>query len=174
MSSSTETPSIIWPPEFGRDRCTVHVSNELEMSVPAARVWSWLIHAYQWSSYYSNAEKVVFVTDTESSTLKENTRFTWSTFGVDLQSQVREYVENERIAWDGRGSLGLNVYHAWLIVPRPEGGCLVRTEERQHGITARIGSVIFPNRMHTQHQRWLEGLQKMAQQGLPPTQTPSA
>ncbi|CAF3406583.1 unnamed protein product [Rotaria socialis] len=167
MSSSTETPCIHWPPKFAPDRCKTHVSNELEMSISATHVWSWLIHARQWPSYYNNAQNVVFITDTESPILKENTRFTWRTFGVNLESQVREYVENERIAWDARGSLGLLVYHAWLIVPRPDGGCWVRTEEMQLGLLARMSNTFFPNRMYTQHQRWLERLQDMAKQGLP-------
>ena len=173
MSSSDQVPSIRWPPEFAPDQCGVHVSNELEMTVPAADVWSWLVHARLWPSYYSNAHNVVFVTDTESPILKENTRFTWRTFDVNLQSQVREYVENERIAWDARGALGLSVYHAWLIVPRPNGGCWVRTEETQKGVLARLGNTFLPNRMQTQHQRWLERLEEMAKQGPPPTEKPS-
>ena len=170
MSATDDTQTIRWPPEFAREQCGVHVSNELEMSVPADRVWSWLIHAREWPSYYDNAQNVVFITDTESPTLKENTRFTWRTFDVNLQSQVREYVENERIAWEAHGSFGLYVYHAWLIVPRPNGGCWVKTEERQHGLLARMSNVFFPDRMHTQHQHWLENLQKMAKQGYAPAQ----
>jgi hypothetical protein len=110
---------------------------------------------------------VVFVTDTDSSQLRENTHFTWRTFDVNLESQVREYVEGERIAWDARGLLGLHVYHAWLIIPRDEHNCLVITEETQQGLVARLGKLFRPNRMHTQHQHWLEQLQHMAKQGPP-------
>ena len=74
MSATDDTQTIRWPPEFAREQCGVHVSNELEMSVPADRVWSWLIHAREWPSYYDNAQNVVFITDTESPTLKENTQ----------------------------------------------------------------------------------------------------
>jgi hypothetical protein len=57
-------------------------------------------------------------------------------FGVNLQSQVRGYVEGERIAGDARGLLGLYVYHAWLIIPQDEHNCFVITEETQHGLPA--------------------------------------
>jgi hypothetical protein len=158
---------IHWPAEFEPDRCAVHVRNELEIAAPASAVWSWLVHARSWPTYYDNSQNVVFVTDTESPTLRENTRFTWRTFGVNLQSQVREYVEGERIAWDARGLFGLYVYHAWLIIPRDEHNCFIITEEAQHGLPARLSKCFFPNRMHTQHQHWLEQLQKMAKQGPP-------
>ncbi|CAF1523765.1 unnamed protein product, partial [Rotaria sordida] len=84
---------------------------------------------------------------------------------ITLESQVRESVEGERIRWDARGLLGLYVYHAWLIIPQDEHNCLVITEEYQHGLVARLGKLFYPNRMHTQHQHWLEQLQRMAKEG---------
>lgn len=167
MSTEKEA-KIHWPAEFEPARCAVHVRNELEIAAPASHVWSWLVHARLWPSYYNNSHDVVFVTDTESATLRPDTRFTWRTFDVNLQSQVREYVEGERIAWDARGLLGLHVYHAWLIIPRDEHSCLVITEEAQRGLVARLGNVFRPSRMHTQHQYWLEQLQVMAKQGPAP------
>lgn len=158
---------INWPEEFRPDQSAVHVRNELEIAAPASTVWSWLIHAHLWPTYYNNSHNVVFLTDKESTILRENTRFTWRTFDVNLVSQVREYVENERISWDARGLLGLYVYHAWLIVPKDDEHCLVITEETQHGLPARLGKFFCPSRMHTQHQHWLEQLQVMAKQGLP-------
>lgn len=163
-----EQKTIRWPAEFEPNKCAVHVRNELEITAPAANVWSWLVHARLWPTYYDNSQNVVFRTDTESFKLREHTRFTWRTFDVNLQSQVREYVEGERIAWDARGSFGLYVYHAWLIIPRDEQHCLVITEETQHGLPARLGQLLFPSRMYTQHQRWLEQLQRMARHGPAP------
>jgi len=62
-----------------------------------------------------------------------------------LESQVREHVEDERIAWVARDLLTLYVYHARLIVSRDEHHWLVITEE-------------------TQHQCWLEQLRHMAEE----------
>ena len=61
----------------------------------------------------------------------------------------------------------MRAYHAWLITPR-DGGCTVLTEESQHGLACRVGALIYPNRMKTQHQLWLEGLEHVAQGGPPP------
>lgn len=165
---STVKETIRWPAEFEPARCAVHIRNELEIAAPASHVWSWLVHARLWPNYYDNSQNVVFITDTESPILRENTRFTWRTFDVNLESQVREYVEGERIAWDARGLLGLHVYHAWLIVPQGENSCFVITEESQLGFVAKLGKLFRPNRMHAQHQRWLEQLQVMAKQGPAP------
>ncbi|UJR12240.1 hypothetical protein I4U23_016417 [Adineta vaga] len=165
---NTEQTTVNWPIEFQPNRCAVHVKNELEIAASAVNVWSWLVHARLWPTYYNNSQNVNFITDKESSILRENTRFTWRTFGVNLTSQVREYIEGERIAWDARGLLGLYVYHAWIIIPRDENNCYVITEESQHGLVARLSKFFFPRRMYTQHQHWLEQLQHMAKQGLPP------
>ncbi len=147
--SNVKQTMIRWPAEFEPDWCAVHIRNELEIAAPTSHVWSWLVHARLWPTYYDNSHDVIFVTDTESSKLRENTRFTWRTFDVNLESQVREYVEGERIAWDARGLLGLYVYHAWLIIPRYEHNCLVITEETQHGLVARLGKFFCPNQMHS-------------------------
>lgn len=168
LMQDTEQAKIRWPSEFEPDRCGVHVRNELEIAAPASHVWSWLVHARLWPTYYNNSHDVVFVTDTDSKVLRESTRFTWRTFDVHLESQVREYVEGERIAWDARGLLGLNVYHAWLIIPRDENNCFVITEESQLGLVARLGKLFYPSRMHAQHQHWLEQLQLMAKEGPAP------
>ena len=72
----------------------------------------------------------------------------------------------ERIAWSAR-ALGVLAYHAWLITPT-EGGCLVITEETQHGFLARANRLVFPRRMGEWHQRWLEGLQARAAEGPSP------
>jgi len=55
---------------------------------------------------------------------------------------VKEFVENERISWDGK-ALGVDVYHAWLIIKTPTG-CTVITEENQTGFFARSSTNIIP------------------------------
>ena len=117
-----------------------------------------LIRAAEWSSYYANASKVAI--EGGGPDLSEDARFTWRTFGVDLQSEVQEFEPCERIAWLARAPL-IEAYHAWLILPAA-GGCHVVTEETQHGLAARIGRLAFPRRMERWHQLWLEGLAQQA------------
>ena len=63
---------------------------------------------------------------------------------------------NARIAWLATG-VGVQAYHAWLITPTATG-CTILTEETQHGLIARAGRLVFPNRMERWHQKWLEAL----------------
>jgi hypothetical protein len=61
----------------------------------------------------------------------------------------------------------VDAYHAWEIT-RTAGGSHVLTEETQYGWAARLSSLVFPNRMSTFHQVWLEQLAVKAKAGPPP------
>ena len=146
--------AIHWPAQFDPARSPIHVVNRITLAAPADAVWARLIRAADWPAWYTNASKVRI--EGGENDLFADACFTWRTFGVDLVSQVLEFVPGERIAWDAQG-FGVLAYHAWLIAPTASG-CQVTTEETQHGFAARIGRLIFPGRMERWHQRWLEGL----------------
>ena len=97
--------------------------------------------------------------------LAPGTRFRWLTFGVRIESVVREFEPCERLAWDARAP-GIRAYHAWLLT-RTDSGCHVLTEETQHGFLARLGKFFLPNRMYRGHQLWLDRLEQKAREGLP-------
>ncbi len=151
-------PAIRWPQEFDPSNSPVHVHNELAMSASPEVVWAWLVCAELWPTWYENSKKVRV--QGKGPNLVPGARFRWRTFGVNIESQVVEFVPTER--------LGVCAYHAWLIRKAP-GGCHVLTEETQHGWLARLGNLLLPNRMHRFHQIWLEGLQGKALTGLPPS-----
>jgi uncharacterized protein YndB with AHSA1/START domain len=157
--------AIRWPDHYAPARCPIHVSNELAIAAPVESVWAWLVRAPLWPSWYPNSANVRFL-DGAPPDLALGTRFRWKTFGVTIQSSVRELVPCERIAWDAH-ALGLDVYHAWLLQRTPEG-CHVLTEETQHGWIARAGALLMPGRMQRYHQVWLEGLRDKARLGMPP------
>jgi hypothetical protein len=150
----TIEPAIRWPHAFDPVRSPVHVVNRLDLAAPPAGVWARLIRAGAWPDWYANAAKVKI--EGGGTDLFAGANFTWRTFGVDLASEVEEFVPGERIAWIAKAS-GVTAYHAWLITPT-DLGCRVLTEETQHGVLARLGRVVFPGRMERWHQRWLEGL----------------
>jgi uncharacterized protein YndB with AHSA1/START domain len=150
--------SIRWPDRFRPERCPVHVVNELTIAAPASAVWAVLVRAVDWSRFYANASKVIIAGGGPD--LTAGARFTWRTFGVDLKTEVLEFVPGERIAWLAAAP-GVEAYHAWLIQPI-DGGCRVRTEETQHGLVARAAKLVFPGRMERWHQRWLVGLSQAA------------
>jgi uncharacterized protein YndB with AHSA1/START domain len=161
----TEKLKIHWPKHYAPNVCPVHVSNELTVSATPEQVWAWLVRAMLWSTWYANATNVQILGATGLD-LNAGTRFRWKTFGISITSTVLEYVPFERIAWDAHG-FGVDAYHAWVL--QPEGqGCHVFTEEAQHGWLARLSNLAMPNRMHNQHQLWLEGLGQKARAGFPP------
>ena len=153
---------INYPAEYDPSNCPVFVRNEIEINASPERVWFWLTNATTWSDWYFNASKMEIL-DQADNHLLANTKFNWKTFGFSLQSQVKEFVPFERLAWDAKGT-GIVAYHAWLIVPT-ENGCKVITEETQQGWLGRLGKLVLPNRMYDFHQIWLEGL-KAKSEGL--------
>ncbi len=151
----TPTPEINWPEKYRPENCAVHVANELAMDVAPEAVWNCLIQASRWPEWYINAANVV-VRDAPDGKLSDGADFRWKTFGVTIETKVKEFLPRERIAWSAK-AFGLDVYHAWLIIPTPNG-CTVITEETQHGFLARLGQFFMPGRMHKFHQIWLESL----------------
>ena len=155
---------IRWPQKYEPGRVRVHVRNQLSMQAPASAVWAWLIRAQKWPEWYVNSSNVVFP-DSSGPDLSLGVQFRWRTFGVAIESKVEEFVERERIAWSARG-VGVDAYHAWAIEENRQG-CVVLTEETQHGWVAGLGRLLMPNRMHRFHQIWLESLDKQARSGFP-------
>ncbi len=164
MTSPVSDPVIHWPEHFHPANVPVHVVNEMFIPASAEHIWAWLVREPLWPTWYANS-KVDWVRD-KSRDLALGVQFHWKTFGVSITSQVQEFVPCERIAWDGT-SLGAHVYHAWLILPKA-GGCLVRTEECQHGWGARLMHFLQPHRMYDGHDLWLKSLSIQSQTGLPP------
>lgn len=162
------TAAIRWPERFDPARAPIHERNELEIPAPPEAVWAWLVRASEWPSWYPNSRNVR-IGDGRARDLAAGARFAWKTFGVALESRVEEFVPPERIAWSALGP-GVDVYHAWLIEPRP-GGCRVLTEETQYGWACRLGRLFLPSRMHRWHQVWLERLAGKAAAG-PPSSRP--
>ncbi|HKO04862.1 MAG TPA: SRPBCC domain-containing protein [Candidatus Acidoferrales bacterium] len=155
---------IRWPVEFEPAGSPVFVSNEMEIAAPAETVWAWLIRAESWPGWYPNSRNVRILEGSRPD-LALGTRFRWWTFGVRIESVVREFEPCERLAWDAHAP-GIRAYHAWVFTRTP-AGCHVLTEETQHGFVARLGKFFMPHRMHRGHQLWLERLALKAREGLP-------
>lgn len=106
---------IIYPSKFEPSNCPVFVRNEIEIKASPERVWFWLTNASTWHEWYFNASRMHIINQ-HSGHLLSGTKFTWKTFGANLQSEVKEFEPHQRLAWDAKG-MGILVYHAWLIVP---------------------------------------------------------
>jgi hypothetical protein len=164
IDGSPDTPEIHWPSHYAPQNTPVHVRNSLWIPASAESIWAWLIRAESWPDWYSNASRVR-VGDGRGPNLTLDGAFRWRTFGVGIRSRVQEFIPCSRIAWDGHAP-GIDVYHAWLI-EESEQGCMVVTEETQHGVIARLGAWLIPQRMSTFHQIWLEALATKATHAPP-------
>ena len=159
-------PSLVrWPAGCEPEGAPIHTYNELEVAASPERVWAWLVRATAWPSYYDNASKVRFA-DGGGPDLRLGSRFTWRTFNVSVDTTVTELVPNERLAWTGK-TVGGGGYHGWVI-ERTAAGCRVVTEETQRGLVPSLGRWFLRGGLLTQHQRWLEGLKRMAEGGGAP------
>ena len=157
-----ESVGVTFPVGYQREQSPVFARNELFVPALAERVWAWLLKAGRWPEFYGNAKNVAIEGGTE---LKLGTLFHWTTFGFRAHTTVTEFVPNERLSWRGKG-LGASAYHGWVICPC-EGGCYVITEETQQGVIVSIGRAVLRNGLLKWHQRWLEGLSRVALRGLP-------
>lgn len=161
---------IEWPSQYSPTRTRVHVRNRLVIETHVESIWPWLIRAALWPTWYPNSANVTFLTGTGPD-LALGTRFRWKTFGVTIESVVLEFVPPTRIAWDAH-AFGIDAYHGWVIQGGGETVSKVLTEESQNGWFASLGNTLMPNRMHRQHQIWLEALRASAVSGLPPMPLP--
>lgn len=149
---------ISWPEAFQPGVAPVFVRNECTIEAPPSQVWSTLIEATAWPSWYPNSHGVSI--EGGASVLSAGASFRWRTFGVSLVSKVTEFVPCERVAWEAV-AFGVHAYHAWLLTPRGTG-CHVLTEETQYGLLARLGDALMPKRMARGHDLWLERLSARA------------
>ena len=151
--------SFIWPADYDPARSPVHAVNRLDIAAAPSVVWSLLIHPQHWSSFYGHASNARIVDG--HGELALGRQFVWETAGVELTSTVKEFVPNERLAWDALYESS-RAYHAWLIVPTA-GGCHVLTEETQQGPYWEALASKHRKGLYEFHQEWLEGLAKRAE-----------
>ena len=156
---------ISWPDEHTPERSVFHAVNELQMQADPDVVWAWLCRPDLWPTYYSNAKLIKHLGGAWPE-LKLGSRFRWWSFGAFVTSEVVEFEPPERIAWDAK-VLGGRGYHGWVLRPA-SGGTYVRTEETQKGPGIRVAKPVLRPMMVRLHQRWLEGLSRVAAEGPPP------
>ena len=156
---------ISWPDEHTPERSVFHAVNELQMQAEPDVVWAWLCRPDLWPTYYSNAKFIKHLGGAWPE-LKLGSRFRWWSFGAFVTSEVVEYEPPERIAWDAK-VLGGRGHHGWVLRPA-SGGTYVRTEETQKGPGIQVARPVLRPMMVRFHQRWLEGLSRVATEGPPP------
>ncbi len=163
---ATDT-AVRFPDQYRPEVSSFLVRNELEMEAGPDRVWAWLVRPDLWSRFYPNARLVRHLAGPWPE-IEPGSLWRWLTFGVLITSEVVEYEPRRRLAWSARGAGGLTRgHHGWVLEPRGSGTFLV-TEETQRG--PGVAAIKFALRpmMVRLHQRWVEGLARVAAAGPPP------
>jgi uncharacterized protein YndB with AHSA1/START domain len=162
----SEPDSVIrWPDRLRPEVSLLHAVNELQIEADRERVFAWLRRPDLWPSYYGNSHWVRHI-EGPWPEVELGSRYRWLTFGVIVQSEIVEFEPPARIAWAAK-ELGASGHHGWVLTER-DGGTFVRTEETQRGWGMRLAAPAMRRLMPRYHQRWLEGLARVAAEGPPP------
>jgi len=160
------TNLVVWPQEFNPEKAKWYVYNEIEINAKPEVVWNILIDAKKWHTFYKGVESPVeFINDTNATTLKDGLTFRMHTMGLHLTPVMKEFVPNERMAWEVRRN-NLTAYHAWVIVPTAKG-CRLITPEAQNGFLTFLQKVFQPNKLLNLHEHWLDVIKARAEETTP-------
>ena len=160
-----KTNLVVWRGEFNPEKAKWYVYNEIEINAKPEAVWNILIDAKKWHTFYSGVESPVEFIDPNATTLKSGMAFKMHTMGLRLEAVMKEFVPNERMAWEvRRGSL--TAYHAWVIVPTAYG-CRLITPEAQNGFLTFLQKIFQPNKLLNLHDHWLQVIKARAEGTTP-------
>jgi hypothetical protein len=155
------TNLVVWPDEFNPLKAKWYVYNEIEINAKPEVVWDILIDAKKWHTFYSGAQSPVEFMDTTATTLRNGLVFKLHTMGLKLKPVMKEFVPNERMAWEVRRG-NLTGYHAWVIVPT-SNGCRLITPEAQNGFLTTMQKWFQPNKLLKLHDKWLRLIKERAE-----------
>lgn len=159
------TNLVVWPEEFNPTKAKWYVYNEIEINAKPEVVWNILIDAKKWHTFYKGLDSKVEYLDTTATTLKHELAFKMRTMGLQLVPVIKEFVPNERMAWEVRRG-NLTAYHAWVIVPTANG-CKLITPEAQNGFLTFLQKVFQPNKLLNLHENWLQVIKARAEETTP-------
>lgn len=151
---------ILWPHEYEPQKSTFFVHNEIQINADPDVVWKILIQAESWPRWYTGAKNVKITTSTDG-ILVENSLFSWNTMGLDFVSTIKEFAPPHRLSWESN-KWCIRGYHAWLIIPTPQG-CRLITDESQFGLLAVLERIFQPNKLRLLHDIWLAEIKKKAE-----------
>lgn len=151
---------IQWPTDYTLSKADFYIHNKIQINASAETIWNILIDAKSWPEWYVGM-KYVTLTKSSSGYLENNAEMLFSTMKQDFNGKIKEFIPFERLAWETTHP-NLNAYHAWLIIPN-DTGCLVVTDESQHGKLARLQKKFLPYKLKNYHDIWLKELKKKAE-----------
>ncbi|MCQ8241647.1 SRPBCC family protein [Rhizosaccharibacter radicis] len=155
------SPDIHWAPGFDPATADLFAHNELLINAPCEKVFARIVDAKAWPSWYANSSRIHMLGG--ASTLGSHTRFRWTTFGLDIESEVHGFEPGRRIGWYGYvPGQPPAFYHTWLLKP-VDGGCMTVMEEVGRGDAAAHLRDTDQSLMHRGHDLWLATLRWMSE-----------
>jgi hypothetical protein len=152
--------AIHWPDGYTPPDGDLFAHNEVAIQAPCSVVWNHLVKASSWPEWYPNPHNVRLL-NMPDGRLHPDTRFSWDTFGVHVDSRIHQFMPTSRIGWFGDGT-GTTAYHTFVL-EKVTSGCHVVTEEVVKG----AGAVEFrrkdPQAMHRGHELWLASLRRVSE-----------
>lgn len=161
-----------WPAGYDPKTNPVFAHNEIFIRATPAAVFAEILRAQDWGQYYENARDMKLLPDAAGHTpevLGPATRFTWTSFGTPLESEITEFEKDRTLAWTARGGTPtIEAYHRWLLIPE-NGGTRLVTEEcnkapidpaLRWAVNAFIKQSGHPEALPAAHQHWLEGVKQ--------------
>jgi hypothetical protein len=155
------TNLVVWPEEFNPSTANWYVYNEIEINAKPEVVWNILIDAKKWHTFYDGVQSAVMYKDSAATTLRNGLAFKMHTMGLHLEPEIKEFVYNERMAWEVRRG-NLTAYHAWVIIPT-SNGCRLITPESQNGFLTFLQKIFQPNKLLNLHDKWLQLIKERAE-----------
>jgi hypothetical protein len=158
---ANRSPDIHWPTDFGPDKADLFAHNELVINASCERVWSHIIDAKRWPTWYPNSKDVDILGG--NPVLRDGTVFHWTTFGLTIESTVHEFVPNQRLGWFGYApGAKPSFYHSWYLEPKGKM-CHVVMDEAGIGKDAAALRNSDETLMHRGHDLWLATLKWVAE-----------
>jgi uncharacterized protein YndB with AHSA1/START domain len=151
---------VHWPRGFNPEEADLFVHNEIVIDASCEKVFTNLVNAQTWPSWYPNSHNVKLLNSPDGK-LHEGTRFSWDTNGHHVESRVYEFVPGSRIGWFGN-SPNANGYHTYLL-SKINRGCHIVTEEVAKGPGAVELRNDRPQAMHEAHDLWLSSLKRRSE-----------
>jgi uncharacterized protein YndB with AHSA1/START domain len=152
---------IHWPNGFSPSEADLFSHNEGFIDASCEKVWRHIIEAPKWPQWYPNSKGVEIAGG--ATTLGANSVFTWTTFGLPLESRINEFVPFSRIGWYGYSpGEAPSFYHTWFLTQVNEG-CRVVTDEVGKGPSAKHLRETDEGLMHRGHDLWIATLKWIAE-----------
>ena len=137
---------------------TAHL--QVQIAAPVAQVWALLIDARSWPKWNKQIERVA-----APGPLGSGTRFTWTTGGTNIHSQVQLCEPEHRLSWTGT-ALTAKAIHVWVLEPKPGNQTMVTVKESMDGPWM---AQLYPSQeLATAGSKWLAALKQAAEQNGQP------